>query len=174
MTGELKVTLSSGSAVLDTQILPVTQSGVADLTVPFRKPLPAGFYKVAAVYSEGSEFRTFYQNGFWVREAGAVHAGPVLATHGDFITRDSAPFFPVGTNYFSTESNGWDFSGPRNAWIWDRDFAEMEQHGVSFVRTGVWMPNGALLRTTRAAARTSGSCAILNRFCCARSAITLR
>jgi hypothetical protein len=46
----------------------------------------------------------------------------------------------VGTNYFSTEENGWDFSGPRNAWTWERDFAEMEQSGVTFVRTGVWMP----------------------------------
>jgi hypothetical protein len=144
-TGELKVTLSSESAVLDTQTLVVTQTGVADLSVPFHKALPAGFYKVATVYSENGEFRAFYQNGFWVREEDAVKAGPVLATRGDFITRDGAPFFPVGSNYFSTESNGWDFSGPRNAWIWDRDFAEMEQHGVSFVRTGVWMPNGRFI-----------------------------
>jgi hypothetical protein len=144
-TGELKVTLSSESEVLDTQTLPVAQTGIADLIVPFHQPLPAGFYTVAAVYKEGSEFRAFYRNGFWVQDADAVHAGPVLATHGDFITRDGAPFFPVGSNYFSTESNGWDFSGPRNAWIWDRDFAEMEQHGVSFVRTGVWMPNGRFI-----------------------------
>jgi hypothetical protein len=143
--GELKVTLSSESAVLDTLTLPVMPAGVTDVTVPFHKPLPGGFYKVTAVYTEGGEFRAFYQNGFWVQEADAVHTGPVLATHGDFITRDGAPFFPVGSNYFSTESNGWDFSGPRNAWIWNRDFAEMEQHGVSFVRTGVWMPNGRFI-----------------------------
>jgi hypothetical protein len=48
------------------------------------------------------------------------------------------PFFPFGTNYFSTESNGWDFSGPRNAAVWEQDFAEMQTHGVSFVRTGIW------------------------------------
>jgi hypothetical protein len=144
-TGELKVTLSSESKALDTQTLIVPQTDVADLTVPFHKPLPAGFYKVAAVYSEGGEFRAFYQNGFWVGQEDAVKAGPVLATHGDFITRDAAPFFPVGSNYFSTESNGWDFSGPRNAWVWEQDFAEMEQHGVSFVRTGVWMPNGRFI-----------------------------
>ena len=51
------------------------------------------------------------------------------------------PFFPVGTNYFGTEENGWDFSGPRNALVWEQDFADMERHGVSFVRTGVWMSN---------------------------------
>jgi hypothetical protein len=58
----------------------------------------------------------------------------------DFLSRDGRPFFSVGTNYFSTEDNGWDFSGPRNAWVWEKDFAEMEQSGVTFVRTGVWMP----------------------------------
>lgn len=144
-TGELKITLNSETGVVDTATLPVMQTGETDLAVPFHKPLPAGFYTVSAVYSEDGEFRAFYQNGFLVQEADAVRAGPVLATHGDFITRDGAPFFPVGSNYFSTESNGWDFSGPRNAWIWDRDFAEMEQHGVSFVRTGVWMPNGRFI-----------------------------
>ena len=39
-------------------------------------------------------------------------SGPVLGVQGDFLTRDGKPFFPVGTNYFNTEENGWDFSGP--------------------------------------------------------------
>jgi beta-galactosidase GanA len=68
-----------------------------------------------------------------------------LSVQGDFLTRDGAPFFPVGTNYFTTEENEWDFSGPRNAWVWDKDFDEMSRHGVSFVRTGVWMPNAKFI-----------------------------
>jgi len=87
----------------------------------------------------------FYQNGFWVRDEAGLNSGPALGVKGDFLTRDGAPFFPVGTNYFTTEENGWDFSGPRNAWVWEKDFSEMEQHGVSFVRTGVWMPNGRFI-----------------------------
>jgi hypothetical protein len=51
----------------------------------------------------------------------------------------------VGTNYFTTEENGWDFSSARNAWVWEKDFAEMEAHNVTFVRTGVWMPNARFL-----------------------------
>ena len=57
---------------------------------------------------------------------------------GDFLTRDGAPFFPFGTNYFTTDHEGWGFHGAGNAWVWERDFAEMEHHGVSFIRTGVW------------------------------------
>ena len=52
---------------------------------------------------------------------------------GDFLIRDGNPLFPVGTNYFSTEENGWDFSGPRNAWVWEKDFDEMSRHGLTFI-----------------------------------------
>ncbi len=140
-SGEVKLTLSSEGKVLDSATLPLTHHGTADVVAPFQKPLPTGFYQVSAVYSEGSQLREFYETGFWVSETRALISGPVLGVRGDFLTRDGAPFFPVGTNYFTTEENGWDFSGPRNAWIWERDFDEMSRHGVSFVRTGVWMPN---------------------------------
>jgi hypothetical protein len=72
-----------------------------------------------------------------VQNEEAVASGPTLGVHGDFLTKDGTPFFPFGTNYFTTEENGWDFSGPRNAAAWDNDFADMERHGVTFVRTGV-------------------------------------
>ena len=148
INGELKLTVSSEKEVIDSATLPVTPNGAVDVDVPFHKALPTGFYKVTAVYSEAGLFRAFYQNGFWVEEPAQLASGPALGVHGDFITRDGAPFFPVGTNYFSTESNGWDFSGPRNAWVWERDFDEMEHHGVTFVRTGVWMPNGRFIENT--------------------------
>ncbi len=145
-SGEVKLTLSSEKEVLDTATLPVMAlGGIADIAAPFHKPLPPGFYKVSAVYSQGGQFREFYQNGFWVQDAKAVASGSPLGVHGDFLTRDGAPFFPVGTNYFTTEENGWDFSGPRNAWVWEKDFDEMSHHGVSFVRTGVWMSNSRFI-----------------------------
>jgi Beta-galactosidase len=140
--GEIRLTLSSEGKALDTATLPVQPAAQVDLTAPFHKALPPGLYTVSATYSESGQFRAFHQNGFWVEDPKAVESGPVLGVKGDFITRNGGPFFPVGTNYFSTESNGWDFSGPRNASVWEQDFAEMEQHGVSFVRTGVWMPYG--------------------------------
>jgi hypothetical protein len=140
-SGEVKLTLSSESEVLDSATLPITHRGTAEVVAPFKRLLPPGFYKVAAVYSEGGRLREFYQNGFWVEDTKTLASGPVLGVNGDFLTRDGAPFFPVGVNYFTTEENGWNFSGPRNAWIWKKDFGDMSRHGVSFVRTGVWMPN---------------------------------
>jgi len=145
-SGEVKLTLSSENEVLDSATLPMTaQNGVADLAAPFHKALMPGFYTVSGVYTEGGQFREFYRNGFWVAEPETLSTGPVLGVHGNFLTRDGAPFFPVGTNYFTTDENGWDFSGPRNAWVWEKDFDEMSHHGVNFVRTGVWMPNGRFI-----------------------------
>jgi hypothetical protein len=138
----VQLTLRSGDQIIDTATLPISDSAVADLPVPFHKGLAPGFYTVTATYNESGHFRGYYENGFWVADPSAIASGERLGVHGDFLTRDGAPFFLVGTNYFSTEGNGWDFSGPRNAAVWERDFAEMEQHGVNFVRTGVWMHFG--------------------------------
>jgi hypothetical protein len=145
-SGEARLILKSADQVVDSATLPITAvDGVADVDAPFHKALPAGFYTVSAVSRESGQFREFYENGFLVEDPKVLDSGPLLGVKGDFLTRDGAPFFPVGTNYFTTEENGWDFSGPRNAWIWDKDFDEMSRHGVSFVRTGVWMPNGRFI-----------------------------
>jgi hypothetical protein len=144
-SGEIRLQLISEKEIVATATIPVTGNGITDMDAPFHQALLTGFYKVSAVYSEGGHAREYYQNGFLVTDRSALATGPVFGVHGDFLTLDGKPFFPVGTNYFTTEENGWDFSGPRNAWIWDKDFAEMASHGVSFVRTGVWMPNGKFI-----------------------------
>jgi len=153
VTREVKLELASEKVVLATAFLPVVGAGSITLDAPnqplatrfFHSPLAAGFYTVTAVYSEGGQPREFAQNGFLVEERSALTAGPALGVKQDFLTLGGKTFFPVGTNYFTTEEDGWDFSGPRNAAVWDRDFAEMAAHGVNFVRTGVWMPNGRFI-----------------------------
>lgn len=138
--GNVEIEISSGDHVLYNASMPCTGSRV-DASVPFHRLLPPGLYTIRGVYKYGGKSREFYRNGFWVQSEEAVDGGPTLGVHGDFLTKDGAPFFPLGTNYFSTEESGWDFSGPRNAATWENDFADMERHGVTFVRTGVWMSN---------------------------------
>ena len=153
VSGSVEVQLRSENAVIDTATLPVTGKGTAELDAPFHQPLPKGFYEVTAVYSEGGKAREYYENGFLVTDLDELAAGPSLGTHADFLTLDGKPFFPVGTNYFSTEDEDWDFTLPRNAAVWDHDFAEMAAHGVSFVRTGVWAPYGQLIEGDTGAAK---------------------
>ncbi len=141
LAGEVRVQISSENGLVDSVTVPVADATAANLPVPAKGDLASGFYRVSATFSSDGGFREFYQNGFWVEPNSAVNAGPVIGVSGDFLTEDGQPFLPVGTNYFTTEENGWDFSSPRNAWVWEKDFAEMAAHGVSFVRTGVWFPN---------------------------------
>ncbi len=141
LAGEVKVAISSEKGVVDSLTLPVADAATANLPVPSKSDLAPGFYTVSATFNAGGAFREFYQNGFWVEPDSTVNAGPLMGVHGDFLTEDGKPFMPVGTNYFTTEENGWDLSTARNAWVWEKDFADMEARGVSFVRTGVWFPN---------------------------------
>ncbi|HEX4006821.1 MAG TPA: alpha-amylase family protein [Acidobacteriaceae bacterium] len=138
--GQVQVELVSNGKAIDSATVPLA-GAEADAEVPFRKPLPMGFYAVRATLMIDGQPREAYSNGFFVEDPSALDTGAALGVDGNFLTRGGKPFFPVGTNYFSTEADGWDFSGPRNAQVWEDDFADMERHGVSFVRTGVWMPN---------------------------------
>jgi hypothetical protein len=140
LSGEVKLELLSGEKVLQSASVPCSGTEV-DAEVSFHTTLPSGFYTIRGLYEDAGQPREFYQNALWVEDQHMLTSGPVLGVQGDFLTRDGKPFFPVGSNYFTTEENGWDFSGPRNAWIWERDFAEMDKQGVNFVRTGVWMSN---------------------------------
>ncbi len=139
ITGAVKVELLDGNKIIESQDV-ACDGRKLDAYLFFRKPLHPGFYTVKATYEDGGKPLEFYQNGFWVEDETLLTSGPVLGVNGDFLTRDGKPFFLVGTNYFTSEDGEWDFSSSRNAAVWENDFAEMANHGVNFVRTGVWIP----------------------------------
>ena len=142
-SGKAQVELLHGATVLDRATVALGGAQAEDAAVPFRKALPEGVYTVRATWTPAgaTEPQESAENGFIVEELSALEQGPALSTQSDFIQLGGKPFLPVGTNYFTTEENGWDFSGPRNDAVWEHDFADMERHDVTFVRTGVWMSN---------------------------------
>ncbi|MGC9996577.1 MAG: alpha-amylase family protein [Terriglobia bacterium] len=139
-SGRVAIELLRDGQVLAAQQVDCGGETVASL-VAFedQKALLPGLYEVHATYEDGGKPRESYRTGFWVRDDALLHSAPHYGVKGDFLTRDGAPFFPFGTNYFTTEHYGWGFHGAGNAWVWERDFADMERHGVSFIRTGVWL-----------------------------------
>jgi hypothetical protein len=143
------VAMYLGDKQVDAATIPM-HGASGDAPVPFSKPLAAGVYTLRATWTPAgaSAPQEFAENGIEVEPLSALETGPALGTHGDFLSLGGKPFFPLGTNYFTTQENGWDFSGPRNAAVWEHDFADMQRHGVSFVRTGVWMANGKFVDPT--------------------------
>ena len=138
-SGRVRIELLAAGRVLATREVTCAGDAVTEpVAFEDQKALAPGFYEVRSTYEDAGKPREIYPTGFWVRDDRLLRSGPAYAAKGDFLTKDGVPFFPFGTNYFTTERYGWGFHGAGNAGVWERDFAEMERHGVTFIRTGVW------------------------------------
>jgi hypothetical protein len=142
-SGSVRVELLDGNRPLSSSQLTFSGSETAK-EVMFRKDLPPGLYYVKASYEDSGEVREVYQTGFWVRDLRVLKRGIELSTGDTYFRKNGAAFLPFGTNYFSTDDFREGFLGG-NAFVWERDFAEMERNGVTFVRTGVWSNHADLL-----------------------------
>lgn len=137
LAGLVHVELLSGARVIESAHINCTGDTIAS-SITFPAALAPGLYLVRARHEEGGKIREAYQTGFWSRDEKLLKVGPALTVGGTYFRKDGAPFLPFGTNYFTTDVFYSGFLGSSNAYVWERDFAEMEKHGVTFVRTGVW------------------------------------
>ncbi len=142
-SGSVRVDLLRGSEVLASDRVTFSGSETAK-DVAFRRDLPSGLYYVRASYEDAGEIREVYQTAFWVRDEKLLRSGSVLSTDDTYFRKNGGAFLPVGTNYFSTDDFREGFLGG-NAFVWERDFTEMEKNGVTFVRTGIWNNHADIL-----------------------------
>lgn len=138
LEGKARVELSAESRVLarvelecagDTLVVPVS----------FPSASEPGLYRLRTTYESGGKVREVYHTGFWIRDERWLLEGPRLSAGRTYFRKDGVPFLPFGANYFSTDRYRTGFLGNPNAYVWERDFAEMARNNVTFVRTGVWM-----------------------------------
>jgi hypothetical protein len=137
LEGSVRLELIAGEDVIDSAEVKCSGETVEE-SVSFRRELPPGLYKVRASYEHGGKLREAYQTGFWSRDEKLLKSGAKLEAGSTYFRKDGAPFLPFGTNYFTTDEFYTGFLGSSNAYVWERDFAEMAGHGITFVRTGVW------------------------------------
>jgi hypothetical protein len=146
----LLIELLSGGRVLST--IPV--DAAAPLHRPLRFPVALkkpGLYEIRADLIEAGRAIERYETGVWVRDSQLLASGARLSAGRDFLRLDNQPYLAVGANYFSTDPYASFFLGDSlggNPWLWERDFAEMERHGITFVRTGVWKNRARYLDST--------------------------
>ncbi len=156
---KLTIELLSDSKVLETRTIDCRNSLHEEigLTTPLTGPR---LYVVRAILavSKGTSSETIidqYTSGVEVRDASLLRSGDRLEAGRDYfslvedppkgqaVPGSGKPYLPVGVNYFSTDPYTSDFfvgqSLGGNAYVWERDFAEMEQQGVTIVRTGTWV-----------------------------------
>src|ERR1035441_9205655 len=81
LTGEVKVELFSGAAVLETLRAPCSGTAV-DMELAFRKAYPPGFYTVRGVWEENGQAREAYYNGLMVEDRKLLTSGPALGAKG--------------------------------------------------------------------------------------------
>jgi hypothetical protein len=134
---EVQVELRRDGHLLDTQTLP---SSGEILSVPLRFPMATdpGLYEVRATYQSAGRAIEIYETGFWRRDAKLLTQGPRFTAGRTYLRKGGAPVLPVGVNHYSNDPVWATFPRTSNGLIWDRDFAEMQQRHLTFVRTGIW------------------------------------
>ena len=119
------------------------QSSVATAIVPssqtaiFSAPKEKGFHVIEAKLLNGDMVRAVYHSGFWIRDEDFLRSGPRLTVNQDYLELDGHPLAVVGTTYMSSEVQRLFFDHP-NAYIWDRDIAQIKAAGLNTIRTGWW------------------------------------
>jgi hypothetical protein len=108
-------------------------------TQPVVLPAPStrGLHTVEATLMEGDQVRAIYHSGFWIRDEEYLRSGPRLAVNHDYFELDGQPLAVAGTTYMSSEVQRLYFEYP-NAYVWNRDLAQISGGGLNMVRTGWW------------------------------------
>jgi hypothetical protein len=145
-----KVTLEllSGSKILMARTTACSNSlqEKINLAMPLSDP---GLYKVRASLSIGDTLFEQYTSGVFVRDTSLLLSGERLEAGRDYFRLGGKPYLMAGTNYFGTDAYtaGFFYGGSLggNTWVWEKDFAEMEQQGLTIVRTGIWLNRASYL-----------------------------
>ncbi len=106
-------------------------------TILFPAPKEKGFHVVEVELLDGGKVRATYRSGFWIRDTEFLRSGPRLTVNHDFFELDGHPIAVVGTTYMSSEVQRLYFDHP-NAYIWNRDMAQIQAAGLDMLRTGWW------------------------------------
>lgn len=99
--------------------------------------LDAGFYRVRCrAVADCGEERLLWQ-GFWAMDEALLAAGSPLTAGRDYFYKDGQPLPIVGMTYMTSDVSRKYLFLP-NAYLWDRDMAQMKKAGINLIRTGFW------------------------------------
>ncbi|HKO13470.1 MAG TPA: hypothetical protein VJV22_15975, partial [Acidobacteriaceae bacterium] len=107
------------------------------ITLPASAAEGRGFHTVEATLLRDGEPLRVYRSGFWMRDWKYLLSGPKLTVGSDYFELDGKPLPVVGTTYMSSDVARMYLMKP-NAYVWDRDMAQIRGAGLNMIRTGLW------------------------------------
>jgi hypothetical protein len=133
LTVEIKVASETDPSQASTTNIDLPKDGTAMLFAVKTR----GFHVIEARLMEGSKLRAIYHSGFWIHDEDYLRSGPRLTANQDYLLVDDKPLAVVGTTYMASDVQRMYFEYP-NAYVWDRDMAQISSAGVNMLRTGWW------------------------------------
>ena len=133
LTAQITITPEAQKSKPTTTKIPIPNDG----TVILPPVSTSGFHVIEARLMEGSELRAIYHSGFWIRDEAYLRSGPTLGANADYLLVNGGPLAVVGTTYMASDVQRMYFDHP-NAYVWDRDMAQMSNAGINMLRTGWW------------------------------------
>lgn len=114
-----------------------TNSAEREIALPNAAAEGAGFHTVEATLLRDGKPLRIYRSGFWIRDWKYLLSGPKLTVGPDYFELDGKPLPVVGTTYMSSDVSRLYLLLP-NAYVWDRDMAQIRAAGLNMIRTGLW------------------------------------
>jgi len=120
---------------------PFEQTVAADASQPIVLPAGAatgkGLHTVeATLLRDGKPLRT-YHSGFWIRDWNYLLSGAKLTVGSDYFELNGKPLPVVGTTYMASDVQRLYLMRP-NAYVWDKDMAQIHGAGLNMIRSGLW------------------------------------
>ena len=107
------------------------------LTLPGSAEGGRGFRTVEATLIRNGKPVRIYRSGYWMRDWNYLLSGPKLTAGSDYFELDGKPLPVVGTTYMSSDVSRMFLIQP-NAYVWDKDMAQIHGAGLNMIRTGLW------------------------------------
>jgi len=107
------------------------------VTLPAEVSQGKGLHTVEATLWRGGAPVWCYKSGFWMRDWEYLKSGPKLTVGSDYFKLDGKPLPVVGTTYMASDVDRLYLEKP-NAYVWDRDMAQIHDAGLNMIRSGVW------------------------------------
>jgi hypothetical protein len=146
----IRVTSEDGAVHYDATI---PADAAHEITLPESAAEGSGFHTVeATLIRDGKPLRTYW-SGFWMRDRAYLLSGPKLSVGRDYFELNGKPLPVVGTTYMAGDMDRLYLLKP-NAYVWERDMAQIHGAGLNMIRTGLWttwrqllQPDGQMSQT---------------------------